>query len=177
MLARKRLEESLAISRQCNDFAGMAHALQVLEVGRPLVEAQRLAAESLACARKAGRPDLIASRLNQFGWHTWCLGDYATADACWREGITLCEQLGLRGKSAWPLDCLGLAAWFQGDMETAERDIGEALAIYSEVGRQFPIAMCKAELAMVLASTASFTPGDRAGARGSGYYRVGLTAK
>ena len=156
VLARTRLDESLAISRQCNDFAGMAHALQVLEVGRPFVEAQRLAAESLACARKAGRPDLIASRLNQFGWHTWCLGDYATADACWREGITLCEQLGLRGENAWPLDCLGLAAWFQGDMETAERDIGEALAIYSEAGRQFAIGMCKAELAMVLASTRRF---------------------
>ena len=156
VLARTRLEESLAISRQCNDFAGMAHALQVLEVGRPFVEAQHLAAESLACARTAGRPDLIASRLNQFGWHTWCLGDYATADACWREGITLCEQLGLRGENAWPLDCLGLAAWFQGDMETAERYIGEALAIYSEVGRPFAIGMCKAELAMVLASRRRF---------------------
>ncbi|MFN8467235.1 MAG: LuxR C-terminal-related transcriptional regulator [Caldilineaceae bacterium] len=156
VLARTRLDESVAISRQCNDYAGMAHTLQVLEVGKPFVEAQRLAAESLACARKAGRPDLIATRLNQFGWHTWCLGDYATADACWREGVTLCAQLGLRGENAWPLDCLGLAAWFQGDMETAEREIGEALAIYSEAGRPFAIGMCKAELAMVLASTRRF---------------------
>ena len=44
-LARTQLEESLAISRQCNDFAGMSQALHMLQVGRPMVEAQRLAAK------------------------------------------------------------------------------------------------------------------------------------
>jgi DNA-binding CsgD family transcriptional regulator len=132
----------------------MAQAMQVLEIGRPSAEAQRLAAESLALARKAQRPDLIATRLNQLGWHSWCLGDYAHADACWQEGIILCDQLGLRGENAWPLDCLGFAAWCRGDMVSAEHNIEEALAIYAEVGRQAHVGMCMAELALVLASTA-----------------------
>jgi DNA-binding NarL/FixJ family response regulator len=152
-LARTRLEESTAISRQCNHFALMAQAMHVLEVGRPHAEAQRLAAESLALARKAERPDLVAIRLNQLGWHTWCLGDHALADACWQEGIVLCDQLGLRGENAWPLDCLGFAAWCRGDMASAEHYITEALAIYTEVGRQAHIGMCMVELALVLAST------------------------
>ena len=46
-----------------------------------MAEAHRLTAESLALARKAGRPDLIAITLNDLGWHTWCLGDYALANA------------------------------------------------------------------------------------------------
>ena len=151
-LARTRLDESLALSRQCNDFAVMAQAFQILEVGRPIAEAQRLAAESLALARKAGRPDLIATRLNQLGWHTWCLGDYALADACWQKGIALCDELDLQGENAWPLDCLGVAAWAQGDMTAAEHYIEAALAIYTEVGRQSHMGMCMAELALVLAS-------------------------
>jgi DNA-binding CsgD family transcriptional regulator/tetratricopeptide (TPR) repeat protein len=152
-LARTRLDDSAAISRQCNHFALMAQAMQVLEIGRPVAEAQRLAAESLALARKAQRPDLIATRLNQLGWHSWCLGDYAHADACWQEGIILCDQLGLRGENAWPLDCLGFAAWCRGNMVSAEHNIEEALAIYTEVGRQAHVGMCMAELALVLAST------------------------
>ncbi len=152
-LAHARIIESLEISRQYRDFASMSQATHALQVGKSMAEAYQLGTESLTLARKAGRPDLIAIRLTNLGWHTWGLGNYALANTYWREGIDLCDQLGLRGENAWPLDCLGFAAWCQGDMAAAERYIEAALAIYAEVGRQAHVGMCMAELALVLAST------------------------
>ena len=152
-LAHARTTESLEISRKYRDFAAMSQATHMLQVGKSMTEAHRLGKESLALAREAGRPDLIAIRLTNLGWHTWGLGDYALARTYWQEGIVLCDQLGLRGENAWPLDCLGFAAWCQGDMAAAERYIEAALAIYVEVGRQAHTGMCMAELALVLAST------------------------
>ena len=152
-LSRTRLHESLAISQANNDAADLARALLYLQQGASdYAEAHRICSESLAFARKAGRPDLIAHELIFLGFFKCCLGDYAAANVCWQEGMELCDTLELRNEKAWALDCIGLAAWCQGDMAAAERYIGEALAIYTELGRQTAIGMCMAELALVLAS-------------------------
>ena len=92
------------------------------------------------------------------------------AETYWQEGIALCEQLGLRGENAWPLDCLGFAAWCQGDMAAAERYIEAALAIYAEVGRQAHIGMCMAELATGAGEYGSCAAGDCVGTAGSRHY-------
>jgi DNA-binding NarL/FixJ family response regulator len=150
--AYARLDESLTISRQCEDIVGMARALYYSQIGKPAAEVYALCTECLALTRQSGRPDLIASQLNLMGWHTWCLGDYARANACWQEGLALCEQLDFREEKASALDYLGFAAWGQGDLVTAERQIGVALALYLELGRLGSIGMCKADLALVLVS-------------------------
>ena len=68
-LAHTRLHDSLALSRQHNDVAGTASALQRLIFGRSedYAETCRLGSESLALWRKVGRPDRIASAAEQFG--------------------------------------------------------------------------------------------------------------
>ena len=47
---------------------------------------------------------------------------------------------------------MGLGAWSQGDMAAAESYVEEALAIYTELGRQMSIGMCMADLVLVLTS-------------------------
>jgi ATP/maltotriose-dependent transcriptional regulator MalT len=149
-LSQSLLHDCLVLSRRSNEIAVTIHGLHFLELGATNVEAQPLCIQSLALARQSGRPDLIAAELNQMGWHLWCLGDYTGADACWQEGLALCQQLNFRLEEAWALDCLGFAAWGRGDLVTAEHCVREALAIDIELGRLMPISMCMADLSMVL---------------------------
>lgn len=152
-LAIAQLRESLAISQQCNDLAGMAYALHRLSARESdYAVAYDLCAESLALYRKIGRPDRIASELNQMGWYKFWLGDYRNANAHWSEGLALCQQLDLLDERAWGLHCMGFAAWCQGELTVAERNLQEALAISMTAGRQMMIGVCKAELALVLSS-------------------------
>jgi tetratricopeptide (TPR) repeat protein len=111
-----------------------------------------LCSESLALWRKVGRPDRIADLLILLGWYQYCFGDYAQAKANWQEGLELCQQLESRNAQAWALDCIGFAAWGEGEMAVAEQSIQKALAMYTDFGRQTFVGMCQAELALVLAS-------------------------
>lgn len=150
-LGHTYLQESLAISQRCNDFAGMADVLQRFAEGSSnYPEACRQCAESLALWRQVGRPDRIARAMNYLAWNTWCAGDYPLARAYWREGLALCEQVDLPLEKAWLLDCIGNDAWVEDDMPFAEQCVREALTIYTEVGHQRGIAFCKAELGWVL---------------------------
>ena len=153
-LGHTRYQDSLALSQRCNDVAGMASALRHLSMTQSdHTKACRLAAESLALWRKIGRPDRIADVLGNLAWSLFCFGNYLTANAYWRECLTVCAELDLPNEKAWALDCLGFVAWCQGEMPVAEQFLREALAIYTELGRQSAIGMCKAELALVLSST------------------------
>ncbi|MEZ4726093.1 MAG: hypothetical protein R3E79_03045 [Caldilineaceae bacterium] len=152
-LGHTYLQESLAISQRCNDFAGMADVLQRFAEGSSnYPESCHQCAESLALWRQVGRPDRIARAMNYLAWNTWCAGDYPLARAYWREGMALCEQLALPFEKAWLLDCIGNDAWVADDMPFAEQCVREALTIYTEVGHQRGIAFCKAELGWVLTS-------------------------
>jgi len=157
-LGHTRYQESLALSQRCNDVAGMATALRHLSGAQSdHAEAHRLAAESLMLWRKVGRPDRIARLLGDLAWHLFCLGDYPTVNAYWREGLALCAQLDLPNEKAWVLDCLGFVAWSQGEMTVAEQFFQEALAIYTELGMQSMIGMCKAESSLVMSSVGQLT--------------------
>jgi len=59
----------------------------------------------------------------------------------------------LPNEKAWVLDCMGLAAWGQGEMEVAEQYIREALGIYTGLGNQAAMGMCQADLSLVLSSS------------------------
>lgn len=152
-LAGACFEESLAVSQRCNDMAGKAEALNHFALGASdFAEACRRCTESLALWRQVGRPDRIAGLLTDLAWNTWCAGDYASAAAYWREGLNLIEQLDLPNERAWVLDCIGVAAWADGRMAFAEQCVREALAVYTDLGHQMGIGMCKADLSYVLAN-------------------------
>lgn len=151
--ATVRKQASLAISQRGNDLVGMATVLRQLSAAQSdHPAAWRFAAESLRLWRQVGRPDRIANLLGFSAWHLFCLGEYATATAYWREDLALCEQFDLPNEKAWALDCLGFLAWFQGEMATAEQTLRAALVLYTELGRQSMIGSCQAELSLVLAS-------------------------
>jgi tetratricopeptide (TPR) repeat protein len=151
-LAHALSADSLALSERCDDAAGMANALRGLNFGdSDYSVVHRRGVESLALARRAGRPDMIARTLNMLGWYTWCVGGYVEANACWQEGLALCRQLELQAEEAWALDCLGVAAWGSGDLAAAESYLQQSLAIYANLGRRMGTGMCMAELALVLA--------------------------
>ncbi|MEZ4867858.1 MAG: tetratricopeptide repeat protein [Caldilineaceae bacterium] len=150
-LAHTHLQESFAISQRCGNLAGMADVLYRLSNGNSdHLDACRQCTESLALWRQVGRPDRIVTVMNFLAWHLWCIGDYPAADAYWREGLALCEQLAMPLEKAWILDCLGQAAWVEDDLTFAEQCVRQALAIYTEVGHQKGIGFCKAELSWVL---------------------------
>ncbi|MEZ4620169.1 MAG: hypothetical protein R2867_32330 [Caldilineaceae bacterium] len=114
------------------------------------LEACRQCTESLSLWQQVGRPDRIVTVMNFLAWHLWCIGDYSSANAYWREGLAPCEQLEMPLEKAWVLDCLGQAAWVEEDLTSAEQYVRQALAIYTEVGEQKAIGFCKAELSWVL---------------------------
>jgi len=146
-------QASLAISQRGHDLVGMATVLRQLSAAQSdHPAAWHFAAESLRLWRQVGRPDRIANLLGFSAWHLFCLGDYATATAYWREDLALCEQFDLPNEKAWALDCLGFSAWFQGEMVTAEQSLRAALVLYTELGRQSMIGACQAELSLVLSS-------------------------
>jgi predicted ATPase len=151
-LARTHLSESLAISQRCDDWAGMAGALQrFMLANSDYPEGCRLCVESLALWRKVGRPDRIASVIVDLGWFTWCVGDYAAASTYLQEGLALCEELDLPNAKAWAVNSLGYVAWSVGEMAAAEQLHLEALSIYTALGRQGGVGMCKADLSLALA--------------------------
>lgn len=151
--ATLRKQASLAISQRCHDLVGMARALRQLSAAQSdHPAAWHFAAESLRLWRQVGRPDQIANLLGFSAWHLFCLGDYATATAYWREDLALCEQFDLPNEKAWALESLGFLAWFQGEMATAEQSLRAALVLYTELGRQSMIGACQAELSLVLSS-------------------------
>ena len=123
-LSRAQLQDSLALSRANDDHAGIARALLYLLQGHSdYAQAASICSESLAHARKSGRPDLIAHVLIYLGFFKGCLGDYAAATGCLEEGLELCQQLGLRNEKAWALDSIGVVAWCQSDLVAAEHYI------------------------------------------------------
>jgi hypothetical protein len=53
---------------------------------------------------------------------------------------------------AWTIDCRGWVAWCQSDLTTAQKHLQDAAALYHAIGMSSGVAMCKAELALVLRS-------------------------
>jgi DNA-binding SARP family transcriptional activator/predicted ATPase len=149
----EKVNESLALSRQCGDLSGVARALHARNWYFPdFTEAIHNCEESLTLWREVGRPDRIAEVLSLLAWHTCCRGDYETANAYWEENMTICITLGMQYNIAWILDCQGWIAWCQSDLATAQKYLQDAASLYHKLGMFSGVAMCQAELALVLRS-------------------------
>ena len=152
-LGIKKVNESLALSRQGGDLRGEARARHVQIWYFPdLTEAIHLCEESLALWRKVGRPDRIAEVLTQLAWHMCCRGNYELANAYWKESMTVSTMLEMQNTIAWSLDTQAWAAWCQGDLATAQEYLQDAAALYRAMGSSSGVAMCQAKLALFLCS-------------------------
>ncbi|MFN8490756.1 MAG: AAA family ATPase [Caldilineaceae bacterium] len=152
-LGEEKVNESLALSQQRGDLLGEARARHVRIWYFPdFTQAIQHCEASLALWRAVGRPDRIAEVLSQLAWQICCRGDYELANAYWQESMTVASMLEMQYNIAWTLDCQGWMAWCQDDLATAQAYQQEAESLYHAMGMSSGVAMCQAELALVLRS-------------------------
>lgn len=151
--SQAKLQQSLALSRHCQDPALTAQALYLRNkmTSEPMA-AIRGCEESLMLWRQVGRPDRIVEVLNRIALWTFSLGNYAKAVAYWQENSELCTALGMQDALAWARNGLGWVAWCQGDLATAQNYLQEAADIYAAIGKPSGVGYCLAALALVLRS-------------------------
>ncbi|MCE7982908.1 MAG: hypothetical protein DYG89_17125 [Caldilinea sp. CFX5] len=155
-LAKQHLSQSLAISRDMDDKAGMASALEKLAnlVDATLgeyAESKKLATQTLHLSRDLGRPDWIAYALDTLGFVTFALGEYADSEAYYRESLHLFERIDDQYGMAMALGGLGLVYWaLGGERLTAAHDYFQrSLLICRAIGHQGQVAGRLAGLARI----------------------------
>lgn len=124
-VAEAWLSESLSLCRALGDKHGAVGALEKLA---SLIHAtfgayeksKELAAQSLALSRELGRPDLTAYALDTLGFSTFCLGEYANAEAYYRESLALFAESGDPYGTAMATGGTGLVLWAMGGDKTLE---------------------------------------------------------
>jgi predicted ATPase/class 3 adenylate cyclase len=169
--ARALLEESLAISRELGDRAGIAQSLNTL--GNVAIEqgdypaARVLYEESLAIRRELGDRRGMAGLLCNLGIVAYERGEFTAARALSEEGLAISRELGDRGRIADALNNLGDVAIEQGDYPAARALSEESLAIGRELGDRDGIASSLHSLGGV-----AYLQGDLASARA--LYKEGL---
>jgi predicted ATPase/DNA-binding SARP family transcriptional activator len=136
--ARRHLEESLQIWRECGGDWGIAAALNLLgAVARAqgaYAQARTAYQESLIIHQQYNTPENVAVALNSLAAVAQDQGDAAGARAfCWRAGEIWRAQDIVWGR-AWSLQVLGLVAADEGDPETAFALLEESLALRRPIG-------------------------------------------
>jgi predicted ATPase/class 3 adenylate cyclase len=131
-------EASLALSRELDDKAIMASALNALGLAALQEgDAQRaapLVAESLAVSRAIGDPWAIARALLSLAQTAYVQGEYSRAEALFEECLALMRQAGSTSHSAVALLYLGHAARAQGNFRRATALYQEGLALSQGLG-------------------------------------------
>lgn len=153
------LGRALAIFRQIGDERGLAAVLQRLTAQRmdadqDLMQAEQLALESLAIARRLDLRGTIAGTLI-------LLGELATRQgALGRAEIALSEGLSLSGAAdgmrAWALGKLGRVLLLNGKPHEAEQSFQEALQIRQEMGSLVGVAWMLEGLGEVAVATGNY---------------------
>ncbi|HMA36871.1 MAG TPA: hypothetical protein VKY74_20620, partial [Chloroflexia bacterium] len=132
VLARTRLEESVALSRELGDRSGLAWALSFLcrNTWPDDPAAWALGEESIALFRALGDRWGLAATLAQLASlaHVF-YHDLAAATAMSEESLALFRALGDAGSTALPLGNLARHAYDRGDYATARTQFEEVLAL------------------------------------------------
>ena len=128
------------------------------QIGNHLTEGRAWLADILALSDEptAGR----ARTLIGAGLLGAYQGDYAFAEACLADGVSLCRALGEDRELAHGLFALGLMAWTRGDHEAAGRFGAEGLAVSGRAGHKGFQA-----LHLFICAAAAAEEGDRVAAR------------
>jgi DNA-binding NarL/FixJ family response regulator len=170
--ARAGVEESLAISREIGDSAGIATALNGLgniayEQGD--LAAARAAHEESLTRRRAVAPDSVAVSLTNLAVVFFDLGDDDAARACHEEALALRRAVGDPNGIAFALNGLGQIAARQGDLALAVQRFDEAIVLRREQDT--------GHLAASLASLAAVIREQGDAARAAELYREALTLR
>jgi len=150
----ERFYASLALYRTVGDKEGIAHVLLCLVHvmnGQPEYHTQLQAylAESLALLRELDQPEDVVRALQQQGELALSLGNYAAAEAHFREALVYWRQVNSRLNIAWSVALVGEAAALQDDLGTAELCYAEAYQIFTELGNKDGCANVRYHMAEV----------------------------
>jgi predicted ATPase/DNA-binding SARP family transcriptional activator/uncharacterized protein HemY len=150
---RTLYEQGLAISRELEDKAGIAHSLHSLgdvAYARGDYEAARTRyEESLATRRELGDKAGIAESFNSLGHIAYVQGDYESARALHAESLAISQELRDRRGIGNSLNNLGLVAREQGNYDAARMLYEQGLAIRQVLGDREEIAHSLNDLGLV----------------------------
>ncbi|MCW3099618.1 MAG: adenylate/guanylate cyclase protein [Chthonomonadaceae bacterium] len=137
-------DESLAISRELKDKAGIASSFNNLGLVAwcqgDYAQARSRCEESLALFREAGDKTGLANSLGNLGLVVNNQGDPTLARALHEESLELWRALGYKGGIALALGNLGLVAAEQADYARAQVLLEESLSLRRELGEKVGIA-------------------------------------
>jgi tetratricopeptide (TPR) repeat protein len=164
--AKELMQRSVAalvvVDRVTAAYAGVELALVEAILG-DCATAERRAAESLAAAREADVPPLVAEALGALGTIAYLQGRYTIAQELCQEALVMFQAMGERHGIADCLNTLGRAAVALEDYGIAGKHLSLAQAIADETGA-VPLArevqVSRAEL--VLAELGSAAPSENA---------------
>lgn len=155
-LAQRYLLDSLSISQANGDQSGAASALEKLAnlthaTFGEYARSKLLATQSLALSRELDHPDRIAYALDTLGFVTFCLGEYADAERCYRESLSLFEMIGDQYGAAMAQGGIALVLWaMPGDKQAEAIDYFEkSLRTCRAIGHQGQVAGRLAGLARI----------------------------
>jgi predicted ATPase/class 3 adenylate cyclase/DNA-binding CsgD family transcriptional regulator len=138
--AHALFNEGLALLRDVGDDASyaLAFAGHIILLRGDLFTAHLQAEESISKARETGDPENLAIALALLGRVKTIQGDLAVAFACYKESLTIANQVQLKGVLASDIE--GLAAVFvvQGAFAWAARLWGAAEALREAAGTPLP---------------------------------------
>jgi predicted ATPase/DNA-binding SARP family transcriptional activator len=136
--ARRHLEESLQIWRECGGDWGIAAVLNLLgAVARAqgaYAQARTAYQESLIIHQQYNTPENVAVALNSLAAVAQDQGDAVSARAFCRRAGEIWRAQGIMWGRAWSLQVLGLVAADEGDPETAFALLEESLALRRPIG-------------------------------------------
>ena len=151
------LEECIGLAQKSGDIHVQSECLTELAILYTnliidIEKSRACAAEAVKLARRTGRPDLLAHALDVLAWTTNHRGDYAAAEAIWREVYDIACNSGNRAIEALAMNWLGWSAWsFGGDRHAeAVAYFSDSLERYRDLGDRANVAMTSADLATVL---------------------------
>ncbi len=154
--AKQQLMQSLTISQTLGDIDRTASALEKLAnlihaTFGEYRESKTLALQSLHLSRAQGRPDRIAYALDTLGFATFCLGEYAEAEAYYKESLHIFEQSGDHYGQAMAFGGLALVYWALGGDHFADAIayFQQSLFVCRELGHEGQIVGRLAGLARI----------------------------
>jgi non-specific serine/threonine protein kinase len=155
LAASRALGEPRVLARALWGLGWLRGRLQDHAGGRALLE------ESVAVARAADDRWATAAALRWLGSFVHMeLGEFAAARPMHEEALLLGRQAGDRNVVSWALEYLGVAEYFLGDLDRAERLLEESLGCCRDLGEEAGVARNLRNLARV-----ALARGDMAAAR------------
>jgi predicted ATPase/DNA-binding CsgD family transcriptional regulator len=169
------LEESLALSQELGDRAGMARTLLLL--GRAARHhgdyrrAERLEQESLVLFMEEENAGWIAYTLTSLGDVALDQGDIVQAVTRFQEALAVNRDLGSTLQSGWALINLGRIAYAQRDLARALASFEETLALFRQAGQEGGVAQTLLELGRVALTQGEYSRAAERFAESLGLHR------